>query len=112
MVASTCGALAWAVTAMWVLLALSDGIRSNAAKANQGKRSKMRDVYMVGAYTTVFKKHPGLSFGDLAREAYMGSPEGRRHEDRRRYRIGLARQLRHGLLGPELDPRPGAVPAA
>lgn len=33
----------------------------------------MRDVYMIGAYTTVFKKHPGLSFGDLAREAYLGT---------------------------------------
>ena len=33
----------------------------------------MRNVYVIGAYTTVFKKHPGLSFGDLAREAYMGS---------------------------------------
>jgi hypothetical protein len=31
----------------------------------------MRDVYVIGAYTTVFKKHPGMSFGDLAREAYM-----------------------------------------
>ena len=27
----------------------------------------MRDVYVIGAYTTVFKKHPGMSFGDLAR---------------------------------------------
>jgi len=35
----------------------------------------MRDVYVIGAYTTVFKKHPGLSFGDLACEAYMGTPE-------------------------------------
>ncbi len=33
----------------------------------------MRDVYVIGAYTTVFKKHPGMSFGDLAREAYMGT---------------------------------------
>jgi acetyl-CoA acetyltransferase len=33
----------------------------------------MRDVYVTGAYTTVFKKHPGLSFGDLSREAYMGA---------------------------------------
>jgi acetyl-CoA acetyltransferase len=33
----------------------------------------MRDVYVIGAYTTVFKKHPGMSFGDLAREAYMGA---------------------------------------
>ena len=33
----------------------------------------MRDVYMVGAYTTAFKKHPGMSFGDLAREAYLGT---------------------------------------
>ena len=33
----------------------------------------MRDVYMIGAYTTVFKKHPGLSFADLAREAYLGT---------------------------------------
>ena len=33
----------------------------------------MRDVYVIGAYTTVFKKHPGLSFGDLAREAYLGT---------------------------------------
>ena len=37
---------------------------------------------------------------------------GCRHEERRRHRDGLAGQLRHGLLGPELDPRPGAVPAA
>jgi hypothetical protein len=29
----------------------------------------MRDVYVIGAYTTVFKKHPGMSFADLAREA-------------------------------------------
>ena len=29
----------------------------------------MRDVYIIGSYTTVFKKHPGMSFGDLAREA-------------------------------------------
>ena len=28
----------------------------------------MRDVFVIGAYTTVFKKHPGMSFGDLARE--------------------------------------------
>ena len=33
----------------------------------------MRDVYVIGAYTTAFKKHPGMSFGDLAREAYMGA---------------------------------------
>ena len=33
----------------------------------------MRDVYVIGAYTTVFKKHPGLGFGDLAREAYLGA---------------------------------------
>src|SRR5665213_2223620 len=33
----------------------------------------MRDVYVVGAYTTVFKKHPGMSFEDLAREAYLGT---------------------------------------
>jgi len=33
----------------------------------------MRDVYVIGAYTTVFKKHPGMSFGDLAREAYVGT---------------------------------------
>ena len=33
----------------------------------------MRDVYVVGAYTTVFKKHPGMSFADLAREAYLGT---------------------------------------
>ena len=31
----------------------------------------MRDVYVIGAYTTAFKKHPGMSFGDLAREAYL-----------------------------------------
>ena len=31
----------------------------------------MRDVYVIGAYTTVFKKHPGMSFGYLAREDYM-----------------------------------------
>ena len=33
----------------------------------------MRDVYVIGAYTTTFKKHPGMSFGDLAREAYLGT---------------------------------------
>jgi len=32
----------------------------------------MRDVYVIGAYTTQFKKHPDKSFHDLAREAYMG----------------------------------------
>jgi hypothetical protein len=45
-------------------------------KPTKGKRPKgttMRDVYVIGAYTTVFKKHPGMSFGDLAREAYMGT---------------------------------------
>ena len=45
----------------------------------------MRDVYVIGAYTTVFKKHPGMSFGDLAREAYIarglyGDARRRRHE--------------------------------
>ena len=29
----------------------------------------MCDVYVIGAYTTVFKKYPGMSFADLAREA-------------------------------------------
>ena len=33
----------------------------------------MRDVYVIGAYTTAFKKHPGMSFADLAREAYLGT---------------------------------------
>jgi acetyl-CoA acetyltransferase len=33
----------------------------------------MRDVYVIGSYTTAFKKHPGMSFGDLAREAYLGT---------------------------------------
>ena len=80
------------------------------AKPTEG--TLMRDVYVIGAYTTAFKKHPGMSFGDLAREAYLGTLVGCRHEDRRRHRGGLAGQLRHGLLGPELDPRPGAVPAA
>lgn len=32
----------------------------------------MRDVYVIGAYTTQFKKHPDKSFHDLAREAYLG----------------------------------------
>ena len=45
----------------------------------------MRDVHAIGAYTTQFKKHPNMSFGDLAREA---------------------------ILGPELDPGAGAVPAS
>src|SRR5260370_26810881 len=36
----------------------------------------------------------------------------RRHEEWRRHRTRMAGQLRHGLPGPELDPRPGAVPAA
>ena len=34
----------------------------------------MRDVYVIGAYTTAFKKHPGMSFGDLAREAVGRRP--------------------------------------
>jgi acetyl-CoA acetyltransferase len=33
----------------------------------------MRDVYVIGAYTTAFNKHPSMSFADLAREAYLGS---------------------------------------
>jgi acetyl-CoA acetyltransferase len=33
----------------------------------------MRDLYVIGAYTTVFKRHPSMSFADLAREAYMGT---------------------------------------
>ncbi len=33
----------------------------------------MRDVYADGSYTTAFKKHPGMSLGDLAREAYLGT---------------------------------------
>jgi acetyl-CoA acetyltransferase len=33
----------------------------------------MRDVYVIGTYTTQFKKHPDKSFGDLAREAYLGT---------------------------------------
>jgi len=33
----------------------------------------MRDVHAIGAYTTAFKKHPGMRFADLAREAYLGS---------------------------------------
>ena len=32
----------------------------------------MRDVYVIGAYRRL-KKHPGLSFADLAREAYIGT---------------------------------------
>jgi acetyl-CoA acetyltransferase len=32
----------------------------------------MRDVYMVGTYSTQFKKHPDKTFHDLAREAYLG----------------------------------------
>src|SRR6266849_578727 len=34
-------------------------------KPTKGKRPKgttMRDVYVIGAYTTVFKKHPGMGF--------------------------------------------------
>src|ERR1700741_1280715 len=76
MVSSTLGALIWAVADMLVLLALACWIRSNAVKANRWKHlkgPKMRDVYVVGAYTTVFKKHPGLGFADLAREAYLGT---------------------------------------
>ncbi len=33
----------------------------------------MRDVYVIGAFTTAFKKHPGKCFADLARESYMGA---------------------------------------
>jgi hypothetical protein len=32
----------------------------------------MRDVYASAAYRRL-KKHPGLSFADLAREAYIGT---------------------------------------
>ena len=32
----------------------------------------MRDVYVVGSYTTTFKKHPGLSFGDLMNQMGKG----------------------------------------
>lgn len=32
----------------------------------------MRDVYVIGTYTTPFKRHPDKSFHDLAREAYLG----------------------------------------
>jgi plasmid maintenance system killer protein len=28
-----------------------------------GEIPEMRDVYMIGAHTTAFKKHPGMSFG-------------------------------------------------
>jgi len=35
----------------------------------------MRDIYVIGAYTTAFRKHPGVSFGDLAREAYLVGAE-------------------------------------
>ena len=33
----------------------------------------MRDVYVFGSHATEFKKHPGTSFGDLARQAYLGT---------------------------------------
>ncbi|MBL8674998.1 MAG: thiolase family protein, partial [Rhodospirillales bacterium] len=33
----------------------------------------MRDVYVIGAHTTQFKRHPDKSFHDLAREAYLGA---------------------------------------
>ncbi len=33
----------------------------------------MRDVYIVGAYSTEFKKYPDRSFRDLVREAYLGA---------------------------------------
>jgi len=32
----------------------------------------MSNIYIVGAYTTQFKKWPERSFKDLTREAYMG----------------------------------------
>jgi len=32
----------------------------------------MRDVFVIGAFTTPFKRHPDKSFRDLATEAYMG----------------------------------------
>ena len=33
----------------------------------------MRDVNVIGSYATAFKKHQGMGFGDLAREAHMGT---------------------------------------
>lgn len=33
----------------------------------------MRDVYVIGAYSTQFKKWPDRSFKDLTREAYLGA---------------------------------------
>src|SRR5690242_304690 len=33
----------------------------------------VRDVYVIGSHSTAFKKHPGMSWGDLAREAYLGT---------------------------------------
>ncbi|MCB2188094.1 MAG: thiolase family protein [Deltaproteobacteria bacterium] len=46
----------------------------------------MRDVYVIGAYTSQFKKWPDKSFKDLTREAYLGVladaglPDGREIE--------------------------------
>jgi hypothetical protein len=31
------------------------------------KATTMRDVYVIGAYTAAFKKHPGMSFADQPR---------------------------------------------
>ncbi len=50
----------------------------------------MRDVYVVGGYTTAFKKHPGISFGHLA---------GCRHANGRRHRSGWLGNCGMGVWG-------------
>ncbi|SLN34841.1 thiolase family protein [Oceanibacterium hippocampi] len=41
----------------------------------------LRDVYVIGAYTSAFGKYPGRSFKDLTREAYLGVLEDSGLED-------------------------------
>src|SRR3981189_1115914 len=103
MAASTSGALAWTWAAMLVLLAQGDWLRSNGGKANQGNRPKgtgMRDVYMIGAHTTPFKKHPDKSFGDLAREAYLGALGDAGLKDGGDIETGWLGNFGKGLWGP------------
>ncbi|MCW5747993.1 MAG: thiolase family protein [Alphaproteobacteria bacterium] len=59
----------------------------------------MRDVYVVGAYTTAFKKHPDKSFGDLAREAYLGCLQDAGMADGRDIESGWLGNCGMGLWG-------------
>ena len=70
----------------------------------------MRDVPVIGAYTTAFKKHPGMGFGNLAREAYLGTLSAGM-KNSADIEAGWLGNCGMGFWGQKLDPRPGPVPA-